>query len=550
MGFIDKVSAWGAGATASIATSASNLTTTAVSTAGSLSKAFQDASGLVVDQTNTNLKPLKKFDNKWVLSAQNNDLKELFPIGIPARFNKVVDPYNRFGNYLRSKMSVIDLIPVDYKMDFKKLTDIISSQKEAEKSSSKAKKEIDSIFEIGYGQTGSKIELFQKLCEHHGLPSNYAGIRLYTTDDTTSNDSISIQYKDSTFQGLTDGLSNTFQSFRDIANSVLGSTTKEYADKATAAAAEASKQVVAEVGGNEAMQKLTESMTAIAGDILMKGNKMTFPKIWQSTSYSGQLSVNIKLMSPYGHPEAIKEFILKPLSYLLLLAAPQTINGVTYGGSIPLTVKAYGLNYTIVGSINSITFRRGGSETAFNLYKQPLILDISIDFQTLFDAFAMFDPSVFGDSLTQDKNIFEDPMLTNPDNSLNLYTQANKNNLMTTLGTVLASFRPVKLSNMDIDPQVYGVFTPPSRDDIPDSPAFTPITGNLGSSISGAVDSIGKFANMVTNAPKLIQQGLSNAVYNTAKGSVGSIVGKASGWLTSSSSTITGVTTKVNSLFG
>jgi len=60
--------------------------------------------------------------------------------------------------------------------------------------------------------------------------------------------------------------------------------------------------------------------------------KMTFSERFGSQlHYSGNLSVNIRLVSPYGHPKAVKEFILKPLSYLLLLAAPQTTNGVTYG---------------------------------------------------------------------------------------------------------------------------------------------------------------------------------------------------------------------------
>jgi hypothetical protein len=291
------------------------------------------------------------------------------------------------------------------------------------------------------------------------------------------------------------------------------------------------------------IRDLLKSVAAVGSDIVMKGNKMTFPKIWQSTTYNGHLSVNVRLVSPYGHPKAIKEFIMKPLSYLILLAAPQTINGVTYGGSIPITIKAYGLNYTVVGSIASITFRRGGSDSSFNLYRQPLTIDLSIEFQTLFDAFAVFDPSVIS-GLKTDKDIFQDDLLTNP-GSLNFYNQSNKNNLMVSLGTILASLRPVQLVGMSIDPQVYGMFEAPSRTDIPDAPSFTPLTGNLGSTISGAVSSIGKFSEMVTNAPKLIQQGLSNAVYNTAKGSVSSITDSASGWIGRTAGSADSVRTKI-----
>jgi len=263
---------------------------------------------------------------------------------------------------------------------------------------------------------------------------------------------------------------------------------------------------------------------------------MTFPKIWQSTTYSGNLSVNIRLVSPYGHPKAVKEFILKPLSYLLLLAAPRTANGVTYGKNIPITIKAYGLNYTILGALSSITFRRGGSDTSFNLYKQPLTIDLSIEFQTLFDAFAVFDPgsSPEKSKLTFDKDIFSTSNigLDDPNNLGRFaYDKTSSFHIMTSLGMILSSLKPIGLIDAEVNPQVYGLFSPPARDDIPDMPPFIPVTGNLGSSISSAVDSIGAFGKMITNAPKLLQQGLSNAVYNSAKGSVSSILGKSSKYI-------------------
>lgn len=480
-----------------------------------INKAFSNINGLVSDTTNFNMKNLKK-PKPWTISKADRNLQDLFIVGRPCRFNNVVDPYNRFGNYLRAKMSVIDLIPVDYGIDLKRMADMVDG-----KSGVGLNNKI-SIHSIGYNE---KIKLYKTLCEYHGL-QEFSGVRLFTTDDTTANDSIQVQYKDSTFQKFSDSLSDVGQQIRDITNSVLGSHGDKFAEKTIKAGKEGAVNVTREAGGGRVLQEVMEGVASVAGDMLVKGNRMTFPKIWQSSTYTGNLSVNVKLISPYGHPKAVKEFILKPLSYLILLAAPQTINGVTFGGSIPITIKAYGLNYTVLGSIQSITFRRGGNDSSFNLYRQPLTIDISIEFQTLFDAFAVFNPSVLGSNLKTDRKIFNSPSLYDA-TSINMYSPENSNNLMVSLGTILSSLKPVRVVGMDtnVDPQVYGVFEPPNRSIIPNSSSFIPKT--LGQVLSGIVSGNSLFSQVVKNAPILIQQTFSRAVYYNAKGTVGSIASSA-----------------------
>lgn len=459
---------------------------------------------------------------------------ELFMIGRPCKFNSDVDKFQRFGNYLRMKMNVVDLIPVDYSMDIKNMWKMMSEETR--------KTFKDSIYSLNYG---GQIEVYKRICNYHGL-KKYSGIRLFTTDDTTANDTISVQYKDSTFQGVADQLTDIGQKVRNVASTVFGSKASDVLKTGSTELGNVVRGTGNELGASQGVQDLLGTLTEVVSDMGLNGNKLTFPKIWQSSSYAGNLSVNIRLVSPYGHPNAIKEFIMKPLSYLILLAAPQTTNSITYGGNIPITIKAYGMNYTTLGAISSMTFRRGGSDTSYNLYRQPLTIDVSLEFQTLFDAFAVFDP-LQGDNLTTDQNIFNDPQLTNVSPySLDAYTRDSQHHYMTTLGTILASLRPIQISGFSVNPQVYGSFIAPSRDDVPDDYTFIPLTGNLGSAISGAVSSIGNFANMVTNAPKIAQQALSNAVYNMSKGAVSTITGTASGWLNAASSRVNDVVNTVN----
>lgn len=531
--FFDKAKQWGAGAVTSLQTSASNAATGISNAASIMSSKFGDAfsnpTGMVTKQTSTNEKTLTEL-SKTMMDAFKKTGYDLFPIGRPCKFNEQVDKYQRFGNYLRTKMSVIDLIPVDYGFDFTRMAKIVGLQKGEVTPESAG--DMANMFNLGYKD---QINIYGRILKYHGLSDNYAGIRLYTTDDTTANDTIQISYKDSTFQGAANAVSEIGQGMKDVAGSLFGSDKAEFQKKVVAATTEASGKMAGIAGAGPTTQQLIKDLTSVAGDMIVSGNKMTFPKIWQSTTYAGNLSVNIRLVSPYGHPKAIKEFILKPLSYLILLAAPQTINGVTYGGSIPLTIRAYGLNYTVLGSLASITFQRGGSDTSFNLYRQPLTVDLSLEFQTLFDAFAVFDPGPNpskNTSLKYDSDIFRDPSLSDPnDMGRFAYDKSNSLHMMTSLGTILTSLKPIGLMEPNINPQVYGMFDIPPRDDIPDLAAFTPITGNLGSAISGAVDSIGKFGSLITNAPTLLKQGLANAVYNTAKGSIGSIAGSATKYI-------------------
>ena len=532
---VEKPKSWGQNAMDTLSTAKTNISSAVSSGVNKITNAFQDARSLVTSQTNNNTKTLSTLS-----PGVDDDYKDLFEIGRPCKFNSTIDPNARFGNYLRSKMSVIDLVPVDYQIEYKKIKDLFTS----EKSSEVKDDAIQSIYKIDYDKN---IERYQDLCLYHGLVG-YTGLRLFTTDDTMANDTIQVQYKDSTFQGVADNFSDFGKTYQDWSRSILGSQSDKFNTNVSKIAVDTTKELAKELANEtpmgSQMQDLLSNLVAVAGDVLLQGNKMTFPKIWQSTTYNGNLSVNIRLISPYGHPKAVKEFIMKPLSYLILLAAPRTTNTVTYGGNMPITIKAYGLNYTVIGSIASMTFRRGGSETSYNLYRQPLTIDVSLEFQTLFDAFAVYDDAVHGEKMKIDRDVFEDDILTDL-STTNMYTKSNKNSLMTSLGTILGSLRPVRVVGTSVDPQVYGGFVPPDRTDIPDGPLFVPLTGNLGSTISSAVSSVGNFAQMVTNAPKLIQQGLSNAVYNTAKGSVSTIVGTASSWINKPTSTMDSIKTKI-----
>ena len=430
----------------------------------------------------------------------------LYVIGKPVGFNESIDPGGRLSNYIKSKMSVIDLIPCDYKLDFTKMK---------EQSMEGGNPVGDGLYTIKYDE---KVKIYQRLQRHYGLDSGdsaKSGVRLYTTDDTTSVDNFSIQYKPNIFQGPIDKLGDATRSLADFMNSV-DSTWQATANKKVS---EGIDWLKTKMGNNNATNAAGAFLeTAITS--IVKGNRVSFPKIWQNTSYNNTLSTVIKLVSPYGHPKAVYEFIIKPLTYLILLASPQTIDGFTYGGSIPLTIKAYGMNHTTLGTISNITARRGGNDTSFNVYRQPLSIDVSITFETLFDGFAAYLPNGSGQGIDEMFSA-KDGTLTGQSGPGNeLYQKTPRTPLMT-VGKVLESLKPIKIVEGNFD--TYGSMNRPSRINAPGAGGLGDLNrslGNISSGVSTATNTVGDFL------------GMSNlSEFTTAKKSITGVINSVTGWV-------------------
>jgi len=421
-------------------------------------KAASNATGFIQGQVLPGLKNI--IDGLTSISVAPAD-GSMIVIGKPYLFNENVDPYGRLSKYIRTKMSVIDLIPCEYEIAFYKM------KKAATEGGNPL---AGGPFKISYEK---KIKEFNDICRLHGLGQKitYYGIRLYTTDGTTATDSFNIQYKDNFFQSKVDALSEKVRNMTEIVRSTTANSAA-ITDTVNKGVAGGVKAAAGAFGASKNLQNTIEQMMLTVGDIVLKGNRLVFPKIWQNSTYNNALSAQIRLISPYGHPKAIKQFIIKPLMFLLFLASPQTSDGLSYGNAIPLTIKAYGMNYTVLGSINSITLRRGGEDTSFNIYKQPLVVDVSIDFQTLFEGFAVFKPPAEEEKnkYIPDYNIFVNGGLEDPTSDIiNQNTLEEVNYPLMTMGKFLTSLRPVNIGVTEGDFQIYGNFLKPDKPDMPKS---------------------------------------------------------------------------------
>lgn len=329
---------------------------------------------------------------------------------------------------LKSRMSVIDLIPCQFNIS---LSTILKSD-----NSDFSDKFIP---DITYKKA---IEDYNWMLWSYGLDS-CDFLRLYLTDTTSSTDEMSNTYDknvlDSTLDSLvsnkwTSGLATAFkfaQSTGAATPGKSGETGVGWVDK-----------VIDTVKAN--ISPGVSDGLNLGLDVLTHGTKIAFPKIWSGSDFSPNLSCNIKLISPYGHPDAINEFIIKPLCYLLILLSPTTTQGITINRPNYLTLKSYGLANFSLCYPKSMSIRRGGDDSSYNQYCQPMTVDINLTFETVTAGFACFKNFGGMDGQTGKKHPEADLFGENSDLGTEDYEKdfTQPNSLFPTLRSVINSFRP------------------------------------------------------------------------------------------------------------
>src|SRR6056297_277479 len=283
-------------------------------------------------------------------------------IGKPCSYHYTIDPNHRISEFFKGRMNVIDLLPCHYKIDFSKVT-------EADNDSSGL------VPQIVYGKAMGD---FASACGSHGVGGG-SGLRIYTIDDTQASDSISNELKENYFQSGINKLSEIGSPIRQFMKSVDSNSVSGLSSEVTESFDSS------EFAGQS---PIVDKVYSMAKDVIIKGNRVSLPSIWKDSSYSPNLTANIRLASPYGHPDAISTFVINPLAQLLIISSPQTTDGVSYGQPFFLTIHAHGLSYSPLGIISNITLRRGGNDTSFNIYRQPLTIDVSLEFQFAVGGFA------------------------------------------------------------------------------------------------------------------------------------------------------------------
>lgn len=341
-------------------------------------------------------------------------------IGNYILLRNAIDPNFRITRHIRSSLGVVDLIPVDYTL---KLANI-----------GKGDWAIEYTFD-------DAIEVFQRICQNYGLMRSrtYSGLRMWLTDETQAQESIQHSFDANVIEEKINSLSGHGRALRGLAKAFGTSVTShglysKLQSFVTDTVAEGAKKVTGMVSDDEQLAALVTQSVKTAGEVIFQGKQVSLPRIWKGSTYNPTLSVSVKLVSPYGSPAAIKYYIIEPLLYILILTSPRSNDGLSYGLFQPVRVKAYGMANINVGAVTNITIIRGGRETAYNVFKQPLSVEVRLDIDPLADGFAVMD-GTDNESYLEDIATFEDAGTEYED----VGTSAPA---FTTLGNVIQSLRP------------------------------------------------------------------------------------------------------------
>ena len=154
------------------------------------------------------------------------------------------------------------------------------------------------------------------------------------------------------------------------------------------------------------------------------------PRTWVSSDYTNTMQVLIKLVSPTGDPQDIQNYINTPLKTLFAMSSPITLDGINFGFPPIWEITASGLNGMKLGAIESMTVTRGGTDTQFNRFNQPLNVDIRMTIAPLALGFATSANeriSMSGDQQAQNQY---DSMLVNTPNSIQKSLLKNNGNTL------------------------------------------------------------------------------------------------------------------------
>lgn len=324
------------------------------------------------------------------------------------------DPLDIINKKFLDKMKIIDLIPVSWNMNI-------------------AGSDTESTY-IAYDYK-EPINKYKKKCVNYGLDP-YSGLRLWLTSETSVSEEFSNDFGENFIQSKLNDISNMSRTVTQSAQS-FGSDVAGLAEKTKSDITSGIDTLIKTFLPDNVANPLAKFANVALG-IATEGKHVSLPRVWNSSSYNPTMSLNIKLISPYGSMNTIKKYVLDPLIYLLILGSPETKDGLSYGHVGYVKVKAYGITDINLGYIESISISRGGDNIRYNKYRVPTSLELTISIKPAIDGFGV----VVGNE--NDKFLIREPetniIMTNGDN--NGIKLEKSSGGISTVGNIITSFRP------------------------------------------------------------------------------------------------------------
>jgi len=399
-------------------------------------------------------------------SGDAGDGSEILDIGLPVQLDRNADNFYRISTKMKTYMNKMDLIPVRWNLNYPRL------YKEPDAYANRG------VMDLKFEEA---ILDYQSRCEQLHL-APIKGVRLWTVASVEYSENYANTFEQNTVERKINDWNGKLQDFRQAGRSVGFNI-----DGITNVAAEAGAKAAGamDINFDDLKKNNRDFLNAVqpgidlAKNLILHGKQMALPKVWKESVFTPSLNVRIKLVSPYGTPESIQKHVLEPLLYILLLAAPTSDDGMTYGETGYVHVQAYGQSHMNLAFISDMNVSRSGPEITYNKYQQPLSVDVQLTITQALNGFASLKNPVL------DKQILKVEDMLNDDPTE--VTDVTGEFALTTTNDIIKSFKKLPGTDVPYLPPFFQQVLPPGLD----SSLLTDAIDGLNSSLNDAFDTIG-----------------------------------------------------------
>jgi hypothetical protein len=397
----------------------------------------------------------------------NSEMKD---IGIPVGLDSNADRGGTITNKMKKYMNLIDLIPVDWSLTYPQVD---------------PDKPRKGCVKLTYD---SAITNYQNKCVQYGLfPTK--GLRIWNILSAPSAEQFTNSVEDNEISKKANSLSANTNNLRHMLKSVgynpndALELVKTEAQRFTNTLAPGVQNFVKKAGQSP--------IVGLLSNIIAEGKQFSLPKIWTSADYSSSLQITIRLASPYGDPLSILENVLKPLLYILILASPESDDGLSYGHGTYVQVFAYGCSNMDLAMITTVAVNRGGSDITFNKYGQPLSVEVQLTLTPMLTGFS----SVYSPKTNIQTMRAEDILqpISNNITGDNIYG-------MITIDNVIRSFQKAPGTDNPLDILTGSLTSPITTITGAIRGAANDITGRIRGGIQEGINTVARGATQATGA--------------------------------------------------
>lgn len=119
---------------------------------------------------------------------------------------------------------------------------------------------------------------------------------------------------------------------------------------------------------------------------VIAGNEMDLPEIWDNSTATTSHTLLIKLVSPYGDPESIFLYVLRPLARLLAMSLPRQFGPNSYTSPFLIQAFSKGQFNCQCGIVSSISVQRcGNGGESHSMAIIPTELEVTMEIQDLYE---------------------------------------------------------------------------------------------------------------------------------------------------------------------